>query len=235
MEPAFETKQVQGQFSILQIDSEDKRVAAMPGTVRYSEKRVKEDLMMNDSGARISSLESVAGHASLQRSHSDGVHRYAGRNSLCPPSTTKLPKIPARRLSSDTTGTEQHFVYCKDGLSRIHSTRQNDRNQGFLGSDLNAAPFSVKRKSLPQESTFSPDSHRAQGHHLVARRRSAPWSSTSRQRKSGVSSCNEASSWQIKKHKRSLNIDDDDSDNLEESWSRKSSSSSGFSSQSSLI
>ena len=234
MEPTFDIKQVQGQFAILQIDSEDKRVATMPGTVRHSEKRV-EDLTMNDSAARSSSLGRVAGHASLQRRHSDGAHRYTSPSSLCLPSTTKLPKIPARRLLSDTTGSGRQFVYGEDGLSRIYSTRQNDRNQGFPGCNLNAAPSPVKKKSLPQESTSSSGSWHAQGHHSVTRRRSAPSSSTSRQEKSLISSCNETSSWQIKKHKRSLNIDDDDSDNLEESWSRKSSSSLGFSSQSSLI
>jgi len=224
MEPA---KQVQGQFAILQIDSEDKRVAAMPRTVRHSEKRVEEDLMMNDSAARTSSLGRLAGHASLQRRHSDGAHRYTSPNSLCLPSTTKLPKIPAKRLLSDTTGSRRQFVYGEDGVSRIPSTRQSDRNQEFPGCNLNAAPS--------PESTSSSGSRHAQGHHLVTRRRSAPRSSTSRQEKSLISSCNETSSWQIKKHKRSLNIDDDDSDNLEESWSRKSSSSLGFSSQSSLI
>ena len=224
MEPA---KQVQGKFALLQIDSEDKRVAAMPRTVRHSEKRVEEDLMMNDSAARTSSLGRLAGHASLQRRHSDGAHRYTSPNSLCLPSTTKLPKIPAKRLLSDTTGSRRQFVYGEDGLSRIHSTRQSDRNQGFPGCYLNAAPS--------PENTSSSGYRHAQGHHSVTRRRSAPWSPTSRQEKSLISSCNETSSWQIKKHKRSLNIDDDDSDNLEESWSRKSSSSLGFSSQSSLI
>lgn len=231
MEPAFETKQVQGQFAILQIDSEDKRTAATPESVRHSEKRVEEDFVMNDSASRSSSLESVAGHAKLQRRHSDGVQQYTRRNSLCLPPTTKLPKIPARRLLSDSTGSSG----CKDSLSRSHKTRQHDRNQGFPGSDLSTAPFRVKRKSLPEESTSSSGSRHAHGHRALARRRSAPWSSSSKQRESGISSCNEGSSWQIKKHKRSLNIDDDDSDNLEESWSRKSSSSSGFSSQSSLV
>ena len=238
MEPTLETKQVQGKFAILQIYSEDKRVTAIPGRVRYSENAVEEfeDLMTDDSVARTLSPESVAGHAKLERRHSDGVHRYTGRNSVCQPSTTKLPKIPARRLSSDVTGSGRHLVYCEDGLSRIHKTRQNDRSQGFPGSDLNTAPFPVKRKSLPQENASSSGSRHAQGHHLAARRLSAPWSSASGQRKTGITACNEDSSWQIKKHKRTLNIEDDDSDhNLEESWSRKSSSSSGFSSQSSLI
>lgn len=231
MEPAFEAKQVEGQLAILQIDSEDKRAAAIPGSVRHFEKRVEEDLMMNDSAARSSSLESVADHAKLQRRHSDGVQQYTRRNSLCLQSTTKLPKIPARRLLSDTTGRSG----CKDTLSRSHKARQHDKNQGFPGSDLNTGPFQLKRKSLPQEGSSSSGSRHAHGHRVLARRRSAPWSSTSKQRESGINSCSEASSWQIKKHKRSLNIDDDDSDNLEESWSRKSSSSSGFSSQSSLV
>ena len=228
----METKQVQGQFAVLQINSEDKRTGAIRGSVRHSEKTVEEDFMMNDNAARSSSLESVAGHAKLQRRHSDGVQQYTRRNSLCLPSTTKLPKIPARRLLSDTTGSSG----CEDSLSRSHKTRQHDRNQGFPGSDLNTGSFQVKRKSLPQESTSSSGSRHAHGHRgVLTRRRSAPWSSTSKQPESGVSSCNEASSWQIKKHKRGLNIDDDDSDNLEESWSRRSSSSSGFSSQSSLV
>lgn len=232
MEPAFEAKQVEGQFAILQIDSEDKRAAAIPGSVRHFEKRVEEDLMMNDSAARSSSLESVAGHAKLQRRHSDGVQQYTRRNSLCLQLTTKLPKIPARRLLIDTTGGSES----EDSLSRSHKTRQHDKNQGFPGSDLNTGPFQLKRKSLPQESSSSSGSRHAHGHRVLTRRRSAPWSSTSKQRESGINSCSEASSWQIKKHKRSLNIDDDDdSDNLEESWSRKSSSSSGFSSQSSLV
>ena len=235
MEPTLETKQVQGKFAILQIDSEDKRATAMSGRFRHSERAVEEDLILDDSVACTLSPESVAGHAKLQRRHSDGVHRYTRQNSLCLPSTTKLPKIPARRLSSDVTGSGRHLVYCEDGLSPIHKTRLNDRNEGFPGSDLNTAPFPVKRKSLPQENASSSGSRHAQGHHLVARRLSAPWSSASRQRKSGITACNEDSSWQIKKHKRTLNIEDDDSDDLEESWSRKSSSSSGFSSQSSLL
>lgn len=235
MKPAFETKQVQGQFANLQIDSEDKRAAAMPGRVRHPEKGVEED-QMNDSVARTVSLESVANHANLHRRHSDGVH-YTRRSSLClpSPSTTKLPKIPVRRLSSDITGSGRHFVYRGDGLSRIHTARQIDRQQGFTGGDLNATPIPVKRKSFQQENASSSGSQHAQGHHLVARRRSAPWSSASRQRKSGINTCNEAPSWQIRKHKRSLNIEDDDSDNLEDSCSRRSSSSSGFSSQSSLL
>ena len=232
MEPAFETKQVQGQFAILQIDSEDKRAAAIPGSVRHFEKRVEEDLTMNDSAARSSSLESVAGHVKLQRRHSDGVQQYTRRSSLqCLPSTTKLPKIPARRLLSDTTGGSGS----EDSLSRSHKARQLDKNQGLPGSDLNTGPFQLKRKSLPQESSSSSGSRHAHGHRVLARRRSASWSSTWKQRESGINSCSEASSWQIKKHKRSLNIDDDDSDNLEEGWSRKRSSSSGFSSQSSLV
>ena len=235
MEPAFDTKQVQGQFAILQIDSEDKGGAAMPETVRHSEKRAERDLIRTDSAARTSSLGSMAEHASLQRRHSDGAHQYTRPNSLSLPSTTKLPKIPARRLLSDTTESAQHFVHGEDGSSRIHSTRQNFRNQRFPGGDLNATPFPVKMKSLQQESTFSFDSTHARGHHLVTRRRSEPRFSTSRKQRPLSSSCGEASSWQIKKHKRSLNIDDDDSDNSEESWSRKSSSSLGFSSQSSLI
>ena len=233
METAFETKQVQGQFAILQIDSEDKQTAATPESVRHSEKRVEQDFVMNDSASRSSSLESVAGHAKLQRRHSDGVQQYTRRNSLCLPPTTKLPKIPARRLLSDSIAIGSSG--CKDSLSRSHKTRQHDRNQGFPGSDLNTAPFRVKRKSLPQESTSSSGSRHTHGHRALSRRRSAPWSASSKQRESGISSCNEGSSWQIKKHKRSLNIDDDDSDNLEESWSRRSSSSSGFSSQSSLV
>ena len=226
----METKQVQGQFAVLQINSEDKRTGAMCGSVRHSEKTVEEDFMMNDNAARSSSLESVAGHAKLQRRHSDGIQQYTRRNSLCLPSTTKLPKISARRLLSDTPGSSG----CE--LSRSHKTRQHDRNQGFPGSDLNTGSFQLKRKSLPHESTSSSGSRHAHGDRgVLTRRRSAPWSSTSKQRESGVNSRNEASSWQIKKHKRSLNIDDDDSDNLEESWSRRSSSSSGFSSQSSLV
>ena len=123
MKTAFETKQVQGQFAILQIDSEDSGAAVMPGNVRHSEmrSRAQEDpVMQDDSAARTSSLESVTGHATLQRRHSDGVYRHTRQNSLCLPSTTKLPKIPARRLLSDTAGSGRHFVYCEDGLSRIH-------------------------------------------------------------------------------------------------------------------
>lgn len=230
MESAFQTKQVQGKFAILRIDSEDKRATALPGRVRHSEKGVDEDLMMDDRVTHTLSPESAAGHEKLQRRHSDGVQWHARQNSLLLPSTTKLPKIPARRLSSDVTMSGRQFVYCEDGLSRIPKTCQNDRNQGFPGSDLTNPSFPVNRKSLPQQRA-----RRAQGHHLVARRQSAPCHSASRQRNSSVTTCNENSSWQIKKHKRTLNIEDDDSDNLEESWSRKSSSSSGFSSLSSLI
>lgn len=119
MESAFQTKQVHGKFSILRIDSENKRATALPGRVRHSEKGVDEDLMMDDRVTRTLSPESAAGHEKLQRRHSDGVQWHARQNSLLLPSTTKLPKIPARRVSSDVTMSGRQFVYCEDGLSRI--------------------------------------------------------------------------------------------------------------------
>lgn len=238
---AFEARHdhIRGQLAELQIDSEEKLAVAMHGTFRHFEKEVEED-QTNGSITRKLSQGNVASHAKLHRASSDGfVTTLHGtrRNSLCLPSasTATFPKLPLRRLSSDLTGSGRHFVQGQNAFPRMDATRQIYQQQGVSGSDLNTARIPVKRKSFPQERASSLGSQRAQKQHFVARRRRATWSSDLRQRRPSSSTCDEAPKWRIKKHKRSLNIDDDDSDNLEDSMSRRSSSSSGFSSQSSLL
>ena len=238
---AFKTKhdQIRDQLTNLQIDPEETLAVTMKGPFRHFEKGVEDD-QINKGLTRTSSQGNVVNHAKLHRTRSDGfvtTLHDARRNSFCQPSPSKatLPKLPLRRLSSDITGSGRQFAQYQGAFPRMDTTRQISQQQGFHGSDFNTARIPVKRKSFPQEKALSFGSQRAQEHHLVGRRRSATCSSATRPRRPSSSTCTEAPKWRIKKHKRCLNIDDEDSDTLEDSMPRRSSSSSGFSSQSSLL
>lgn len=236
---AFETRhgKIRSQIAELQIDPEETLVASRHEPSRNFEKGDEDD-ETNTCLTPTLSQGNLASHSKLSRTSSDGIvtnlhgTRRRSLSQLSSPSMETLPKLPLRRLSSDISGADRHFVQRQDALTRMYPTRQMYNQEGVIGTVLNTAQQLVRKKSYPQEKASSLYSPQAQGHHLLARRRSAPYSA-SRPRRPSSSSTVEAPKWRIKKHQRCLNIDDDDSD-LEESMSRKSSGSSGFWSQSSF-
>lgn len=237
---AFEAKdeQLLGQFTELQIMTGE--TSATAGAFGHFENGVQsEEYHMDESvGHNLSPQGNGACHAKLLRRNSDEPKLHQRRSSLQSSSTTKLPKIPLRRRLSGDCITESGRRLRQDSFSRIDETQQIYKPGLTRGDhELDAAQIPVKRRgnSFPQENAPSFGFQRTREDHGT-RRRSTPWSSATRrhQRKVGISSCSpEVSKWRMNMHKRSLKIDDDD-DTLDNSMSR-SSSSSGFSSQSSLL
>ena len=171
--------------------------------------------VLDDKSASSSRCQSATSHPKLRRSHSDGAYSMpltlnsTGRSalSLCS-STTRLPNLPLRRLSSNSIAT---------GNTVQAITTWHINNQGVNG---------VKRNSIPEDS----EAHR---HRDLARRLSSSRYAATRWRRVSASTCRD-SKWRVKLHKRSLSVEDDDGSDLGSTLSRGSSSS-GFSSQSSLF
>lgn len=174
-------------------------------------------------------------HPKLRRRNSDGfcnltsTHSGTRRHSLLLHSTsnTRLPKLPLRRLSSDSTGgATQNFFHDQD----LKTTRRLNYKQGCNGDTLPR-----KRNSIPENKGIDvlPQANYKEHQGLARRRSTSAWCSSARRQSTNATAC-EGLTWRIKLHKRNLSIEDDDFCDMGSSMSR-SSSSSGFSSQSSLF
>lgn len=183
---------------------------------------------------------SIACHPKLCRINSDGLNNRLGptlgrtrRNSfyLEAPSNIIPPKIPLRRLSSESAASA---IRDFSGVQDMTSTFQ------FYKQSLNSDRTSGRRKSAPENKGEPFVLPKVIGEHQdLARRRSTSdcnWcSATSLRRQRATSAASyESSTWRVKLHKRTLSIEDDNTCDVAGSMSR-SSSSSGFSSQSSLF
>ena len=174
-------------------------------------------------------------HPKLLRTNSDGLINQpfstpSGTSRCSPslqsPSTSKLPKLPLRRLSSDSTG---RATQAQDFETARHFYQQSNR--------FNANGLPAKRYSIPETKAVPFGSPPAQEDQNLARRRSTSdccSSASLRRRRALSTSVCEGATWKVKLHKRNLNVEDDESYDSGGSMSR-SSSSSGFSSQSSLF
>ena len=239
---AFETKhdQILVQLSDLRIGSEE--IALIAGAASAADFEPGLEYQGDKSLTRSLSQGNLISHAKLQRRSSVGPLTlektlcYARRGSLgyLRPSSTKLPKIALRRLSSDITGSGRDFVQIQETLSRFNDAQQIYKPEHKVSS----GHVPLKRKSFPQEQDKSLGFQREQEPH-GRRRRARTWCSTTRQPR--PSSCQEVSQWRMRLHKRTLNLDDDDDDDDDddveylENDMCGSSSSSGFSSLSSVF
>ena len=176
----------------------------------------------------------LAYHPKLLRTNSDGLINQplsipSGTSrcslSLQSPSTSKLPKLPQRRLSSDSTG---RATQAQDFNTARHFYQQCNR---FKANGLPG-----KRYSIPETKAVPLGLPAQEEQDLVRRRSTSDWCSSAslRRRRALSASVCEGATWKVKLHKRNLNIEDDESYDSGGSMSR-SSSSSGFSSQSSLF
>ena len=194
--------------------------ARYSGTSTFEHDQQKDESLADRNSDRVWKAE-IACHPNLRKINSDGLASTTTRRRRysLPVQTSsmgKLPKLPLGRLSSDSAA------------SAIQTTRHKCKQ------DLNADSRTGMRKSIPGSGTLA----QAPRHQVLARRRStSDWcSSGSRGRRRAMSATvAEDSRWKVKLHKRSISIEDDScSCDLRRSVSR-SSSSSGFSSQSSLL
>ena len=224
---AFETRHdlLLSHLAELQIECgeasfEEASGARYSGTSTFEHDQQKDESLADRNSGRVWKAE-IACHPNLRKINSDGLASTTTRRRRysLPVQTSsmgKLPKLPLGRLSSDSAA------------SAIQTTRHKCKQ------DLNADSRSGMRKSIPGSGTLA----QAPRHQVLARRRStSDWcSSGSRGRRRPMSATvAEDSRWKVKLHKRSISIDDDScSCDLGRSVSR-SSSSSGFSSQSSLF
>ena len=199
---------------------EDVSGARYSGTVSTFEHDQQKDESLADRNSGHVWKAEIACHPNLRRINSDGLSSTTHRRRCSLPVQTssmgKLPKLPLGRLSSDSAA------------SAIQTTRRKCK-QG-----LNADSRPGLRNSILGNGTLA----QAPRHQDLARHRStSDWcSSGSRGRRRTMSATvAEDSRWKVKLHKRSISIEDDScSCDLGRSMSR-SSSSSGFSSQSSLL
>lgn len=225
---AFETRHdlLLSHLAELQIEcgeasSEEASGARYSRTVStFEHDQQKDESLADRNSGRVWKAE-IACHPNLRRINSDGLASTTTRRRRysLPVQTSsmgKLPKLPLGRLSSDSAA------------SAIQTTRHKCKQ------DFNADSRSGMRKSITGNGTLA----QAPRHQDLARRRStSDWCSAgSRGRRRAMSATvAEDSRWKVKLHKRSISIDDDScSCDLGRSVSR-SSSSSGFSSQSSLF
>ena len=137
-----------------------------------------------------------------------------------------IRKLPQRRLSSDSTG---RAPQPQDFKTARHFYQQCNR--------FNANGQPRKRYSITETKAVPLGSPPAQEEQdLIRRRSTSDWCSSAslRRRRALSASVCEGATWKVKVYKRNLNVKDDESYNSGGSMSR-SSSSSGFSSQSSLF
>ena len=222
---AFETRHdlLLSHLAELQIECDESSIgetsgARCSGIASTFEHEQQKDESLDDSNAGRVWEAGIAGHPKLPRMKSDGLASTVTRARTYslpvePSSMEKLPKLPLARLSSNSAAIMIRYN-CKQGFNA-------DSRQGI-------------RNSIPGNGTLA----QAQRHQVLARRRStSDWYSTGSRgrRRSTSATVGEGSRWKVKLHKRSLTVEDDSCGcDFGRSMSR-SSSSSGFYSQSSLF
>ena len=186
----------------------------------------------------------LIGHAILSRRASVGpVYDSARRSSMAGSQhfpvlpSSKLPRIPVWRMSSDHTGSGRDFVQIhQETLTNFNNAHQTAKSEFNLKNVRDIGQTALKRGSFPREQDRSFGYQRVPEEDAPRGRRGS-WSSVGM--KSRPTSCRDTSRWRTGLHRRTLNIDDDDDDDDDDyrdlNRSRSNSSSSRFSSISNLF
>ena len=236
---AFETRHEKVLVQLKELDG----VTASANSETYAEIDLRFRNYGDKTPRRHSCQGNLFGHAMLSRTTSDGPVYHSGRSSLMVHqhfpvlASSKLPRIPVRRMSSDHARSRQDFAQIQESFTNFNNVQKIAQSECNLMNVRDLSHTSLKRGSFPREQDRSFGYQRAPEEDGPRRRR-ASWCSAGR--KPRPSSCQDMSRWRTGLHRRTLKIEDDDDDDNDDDYqepnrSRNNSSSSGFSSMSSLF